>query len=137
MVEKQTLAAAVQELAWELARRQEPGVRRMEVASPWEPGLSQEQRRQAWLATLAALEAVRAEVGRQAESALEQAVRYGADQAETVEAAGRQRARRRWPRFFGRGGGRAGGKGGTGVGLGTLSAHGRAASSRLDNLPPV
>jgi alkylhydroperoxidase/carboxymuconolactone decarboxylase family protein YurZ len=137
MMEKQNLAAAVQELAWELARRQETGARRMEVTSPWEPGLSQEQRRQAWLATLAALEAVRAEVSRQTASAVEQAVQYGAGQAEIAEAAGRQRARRRWPRLFGRGGGRAGRRGETGAGLGTLSAHGRAASSRLDNLPPV
>jgi hypothetical protein len=115
----------------------------MDVASPWEPGLGQEQRRRAWLATLAALEVIQAEAGRLAESAAAKAVAYGADQAEIAEVAGagRRGVRKRWPRLFGSrsgAGDQRGTTGESGVRPGTLSAHGRAASSRLDNLlPPV
>ncbi|MFC4070201.1 hypothetical protein [Actinoplanes subglobosus] len=129
MAENDVLAAAVRDLAWELARRGVAGERRMEVASPWETGLGQEQRRAAWLATLAALEAVRAEAGRLAEAAASHAAEFGAD-PEEIAATGAAR-RRRWARLLGREWTVSGAE------LGTLAAHGRAASSRLDNLPPV
>ncbi|WP_433796606.1 hypothetical protein [Actinoplanes sp. CA-252034] len=127
MAEKDTLTTAVEELAWQVARQRGVGERRMESASPWEPGLGQEQRREAWLATLAALEAIEAEAARLAETAASRAAEFGADPREIGEVTGRS-GRRRWSRLFGRE---------SGAGLGTLSAHGRAAISRLDNLPPV
>jgi hypothetical protein len=133
VTEQDRLVAAVQEVAWELARQRAVSEGGMDVASPWEPGLSQDQRRRAWLATLSALEAVRVEAGRLAEDAAARAVEYGAEPEEVGKRAGG-----RWSRLFSRAGeNRAGESRESGAALGVLSANGRAASSRLDNLFPM
>ncbi|GAA1614089.1 hypothetical protein [Actinoplanes couchii] len=118
MTEKNAITTGVEELARTVARQ-----------SPWEKGLGPEQRREAWLGRLAALEQIRVEAARQAETAAARAVEFGADPQEVADVTGR--GGRRWAWLFGRGGRTAG------AGLGTLSAHGRAASIRRDNLPPV
>lgn len=142
MAEKRPLTTVVQELAWELARQEPAGERRMEVSSPWEPGLTHEQRRKAWLATLATLTSLQTEVERLAETAASRAVEYGADYPDISRATGAtpKGVRRRWPRLAALLGGKNGRPGHDPAGpapeLGTLSAPGRAASSRLDGLAP-
>ncbi len=132
MSEQDALATAVQGLAWELARNRPAGDRRMDVASPWEPGLTSEQRRHAWLATLSALDSIQAEAARLTETAASRAVEYGADCPDLAQATGAtpRGARRRWRHLFARFGA---GKVRADAGLGTLSAHGRAAGLRHDN----
>ena len=128
MSERETLATALQRLAWAEARRQG----RTEAASPWESGLTQEQRREAWLATLGVLGDIQVEIARLAESAETRAVEHGADEADLTRATGV--ARRRWPRLSalfrsGLTGPRAGSV------RGSLSAQGRATTARY-HLPP-
>jgi hypothetical protein len=116
----EALAREVQELAWAWARRQPPGQQRMEVTTPYEPGLSHEQRRQAWLATLSGLHAVQAQIADLAETAASRAAEYGADYPDIGRAVGmtRQGARRRWPR------------------LSALRGRGRAAAGAPAQTPP-
>jgi hypothetical protein len=124
VAEREELATALQKLAWEEARRQVL----TEAASPWQPGLTQERRREAWLATLAALAAIQAETAGLAAAAEARAVEHGADPADIMRVTGAPR--RRWSSLTAlfRGTGR-------GPDLGVLSAQGRAAGSRHD-LPP-
>ncbi|WP_328470875.1 hypothetical protein OHA21_05675 [Actinoplanes sp. NBC_00393] len=105
--EKETLAGSIQELAWAWARNQPPGDQRMDVASPYEHGLTHEQRRRAWLATLSGLNAIQAEITELTATAASRAAEYGADYPDIGRAIGmtRQGARRRWPQlsaFLGR-----------------------------------
>ncbi len=131
MAENEALTTAVQRLAWDLARQQPTGHHAMEADSPWEPGLSQQQRRSAWLATLSALTAIQAEAARLAEAAETQAVEFGAGDEDLARAAGalRRRRRSRFTALFSPARRRGLDD------LGTLSAHGRAMSDRIDNPP--
>ncbi|MDI6105692.1 hypothetical protein QLQ12_44640 [Actinoplanes sp. NEAU-A12] len=112
----------------------------MDVASPWEPGLTHEQRRKAWLATLSALNSLQAEIAQLTETAASRAVEYGAEYPDIARATGMtpRGARRRWPRLsalLGRTQRNPGAD--PAPELGTLSAQGRAASTRLDNMLPM
>lgn len=95
----EALRREVQQVAWRWARNQSAADTRMDASSPYEVGLSRDQRRKAWLATLAGLAAVQSESTRLAEEAAAQAVDHGADYPDLGRAAGltRQGARRRWP----------------------------------------
>ena len=85
----------LQDFLWAAARRERPDL----AESPWAEGLSSDDRRQAWLALLAALTAAEREVARLAATAAERAAEHGADYPDLGKAAGmtRQGARRRWP----------------------------------------
>lgn len=82
-------------LVWARARRRG----HMDAETPCDVGLTHEQRRQAWLATLAGLSAVQDEVVALSRTAATRAVEYGADYPDLGDATGmtRQGARRRWP----------------------------------------
>jgi len=86
-------------LVWAWARRQG----HMDAETPYEVGLTTDQRREAWLATLAGLKAVQDAAAELSRMAATRAVEYGADYPDLGKAAGmtRQGARRRWPRLPG------------------------------------
>jgi sugar/nucleoside kinase (ribokinase family) len=91
----------LQQLAWAQARRADPDL----PESPWAEGLTSTERRQAWLAMLAALTATEREIGTLTATAAERAAEHGADYPALGAAAGmtRQGARRRWPGLSRRG----------------------------------
>jgi len=85
----------LQDFLWAAARREQPDL----AESPWAEGLSNDDRRRAWLALLAALTAAEREVATLAATAAERAAEHGADYPDLGNATGmtRQGARRRWP----------------------------------------
>jgi len=93
------LREELEAVVWSWARRQG----RMDAQSPYDVGLSLEQRRQAWLATLAGLAAVQQSAAELSRTAAARAVEHGADYPDLGTATGmtRQGARRRWPGLSG------------------------------------
>ncbi|AGZ39226.1 hypothetical protein [Actinoplanes friuliensis] len=91
----------LRDFLWAETRREQPDL----PESPWAEGLTSDDRRQAWLALLAALTTAEREVARLATVAAERAAEHGADYPDLGAAAGmtRQGARRRWPGLSRRG----------------------------------
>ena len=112
----------LQALVWAWAHRQG----RMDAETPYDVGLTHDQRRQAWLATLAGLSAVQVEIAELSRTAAARAVDYGADYPDLGDATGmtRQGARRRWPGLSGLS--RTGRRGGDRAAPGRIPGQGSA-----------